>query len=96
MEKANYYSKLEEIVGVVVNEEYPELSVTVSESTKLLEEYPIDSIFGLHILSLIEEEFGIIIDDEDLSLDLLSDMEQLRVYIETRMNWPNEAGKTFW
>ena len=76
MEKANYYSKLEEIVGVVVNEEYPELSVTVSESTKLLEEYPIDSIFGIHILSLIE----------DLSLYLLSDMEHLRLYIETRMN----------
>lgn len=85
MEKTSFYNKLEDVVKTVINDEYPEMPITVSENTKLMEEYPVDSIFGIQILSLIEETFGIVIDDEDLSLGLLSDMEGLRKYIETRM-----------
>lgn len=85
MEKANFYNKLEGVIRTVINDEYPEMPITVTEKTKLLEEYPVDSIFGIQILSLIEEEFGIVIDDEDLSLELLRDMESLREYIEARI-----------
>lgn len=85
MEKTSFYNQLEGVIKTVINDEYPEMPITVTENTKLLEEYPVDSIFGIQILSLIEEEFNIVIDDEDLSLNLFEDLEKLRAYIEARM-----------
>lgn len=85
MKKEEFFEKLTNVLVSVINEEYPDINISVNENTKLLEEYPIDSIFGIEVLSLIEEEFNISIDDEDLNLKLLVDIEKLYKYVSARI-----------
>ena len=51
----------------------------------LIQELGIDSITSLEILIWVEEEFKIVIDDEDLSSKLIDSLETLWNYVNTRL-----------
>ena len=78
----NILNKLEKIIEEVISNDWEGGKVTLTNETKILEEYGIDSIYAIQILSMIEEEFGIIIDDEDLQLSMLKDTSTIVDYIE--------------
>ena len=44
-----------------------------------------DSINVLELISLIEEEFGITVRDEDMSVELLGTIDSLAAYVRGRM-----------
>ena len=82
----NILNKLEKIIEEVISNDWEVGKVTLTNETKILEEYGIDSIYAIQILSMIEEEFGIIIDDEDLQLSMLKDTSTIVDYIEKKKN----------
>ena len=82
----NILNKLEKIIEEVISNDWEGGKVTLTNETKRLEEYGIDSIYAIQILSMIEEEFGIIIDDEDLQLSMLKDTSTIVDYIEKKKN----------
>jgi acyl carrier protein len=45
----------------------------------------IDSISGLELLIWVENEFDIQIDDEDLSVELVDNLETLAAYVDRRL-----------
>ncbi|MEV1156004.1 acyl carrier protein [Micromonospora chokoriensis] len=51
----------------------------------LREELPIDSVAGLELLIWVENEFGIEISDEDLSVQLVDSLDVLGAYVEDRL-----------
>jgi acyl carrier protein len=44
-----------------------------------------DSINVLELISLIEEEFGIVVRDEDMNIELLGNIGSLAAYVRTQM-----------
>jgi acyl carrier protein len=54
----------------------------------LVEELGLDSINTLEYLIWVESEFGIQIADEDLSVDLINDLNTLATYVEARAGVP--------
>jgi acyl carrier protein len=54
------------------------------QDKNLVEVLPLNSIDALEVLIRVEGEFGIQIDDEDLSVDLVSSLPKLKEYIESR------------
>lgn len=82
----NILNKLEKIIEEVISNDWEGGKVTLTNETKILEEYGIDSIYAIQILSMIEEEFGIIIDDDDLQLSMLKDTSTIVDYIEKKKN----------
>ena len=82
----NILNKLEKIIEEVISNDWEGGKVTLTNETKILEEYGIDSIYAIQILSMIEEEFGIIIDDENLQLSMLKDTSTIVDYIEKKKN----------
>ncbi|GII66830.1 hypothetical protein Skr01_69150 [Sphaerisporangium krabiense] len=53
--------------------------------TDLVQELGLDSINTLEYLIWVESEFGIQIADEDLSVDLINDLNTLASYVEARV-----------
>jgi acyl carrier protein len=51
----------------------------------LREALDIDSVSGLEFLIWVENEFGIQIDDEDLSVQLVDSLNTLAAYVEARV-----------
>lgn len=51
----------------------------------LRSELGIDSITGLELLIWVEQEFGIQIDDDDLSVELVDSLDTLAAYVEGRL-----------
>lgn len=45
----------------------------------------LDSVNLLELIVLIEEEFGVTVEDEDLSLDLIRNIGSLGAYVKERM-----------
>lgn len=68
------------IVGVLDNV----CRVEDIEGTNLITELGINSIDAMEILVLVEEEFEIRIEDEDLNADLLQSIDSLTDYITAR------------
>lgn len=60
--------------------------------TNLVEELGLDSINTLEYLIWVESEFGIQIADEDLSVDLINDLNTLASYVEARATVPATDG----
>jgi len=54
------------------------------QDKNLVEVLPLNSIDALEVLIRVEGEFGIQIDDEDLSIDLVNSLAKLKEYIESR------------
>ncbi|MEU6021897.1 acyl carrier protein [Micromonospora sp. NPDC047134] len=59
----------------------------------LREALDIDSVSGLEFLIWVENEFGIQIDDEDLSVALVDSLDTLATYVEGRMAATDDAGQ---
>ncbi|MFE0530362.1 acyl carrier protein [Micromonospora sp. SD19] len=53
--------------------------------TDLRQELDIDSIAALEFLIWVENEFGIQIDDEDLSVVLVDSLDTLAAYVDARL-----------
>jgi acyl carrier protein len=53
--------------------------------TNLRHELSIDSIAGLELLIWVENEFGIQIDDDDLSVALVDSLDTLAAYVDSRL-----------
>jgi acyl carrier protein len=53
----------------------------------------IDSVSGLEFLIWVENEFGIQIDDEDLSVQLVDSLDTLATYVEARVPAADGAGQ---
>jgi acyl carrier protein len=53
--------------------------------TNLVQELGLDSINTLEYLIWVESEFGIQIADEDLSVDLIDDLNNLASYVEAQV-----------
>ncbi|NHV28511.1 acyl carrier protein [Burkholderia sp. D-99] len=51
----------------------------------LIETLGLNSVDALEVLIRVEGEFGIQIDDEDLSIDLVSSVDTLEQYIRNRL-----------
>ena len=52
----------------------------------MIEELSISSVDSLEILVWVENEFGIMIDDSDLSQDLIMSLERLKAYIKEKLS----------
>jgi len=57
----------------------------------LTAELGLDSINSLEVLIWVENEFGIQIDDEDLSVALIDSMDVLAAYVENKLLAKNAA-----
>lgn len=57
---------------------------SIDEHTNLIEEVGLNSIVGIEILVRIENEFDIEIDDDDLSVELLTSLDTIAAYIESK------------
>ncbi|HWT73252.1 MAG TPA: acyl carrier protein [Mobilitalea sp.] len=57
----------------------------VSEDVNLVDEIGINSIIGIEILVRTESFFDICIDDEDLELELISNIATLADYVEKKL-----------
>ena len=74
-------NKIKEIIEkYLIEEEY-----TIDPVTNL-EALAINSIDALELLILIEQEFHIEIQDEDLNMELLSDLKYLSKYVLDRVS----------
>ncbi|OJU09429.1 MAG: hypothetical protein BGN88_09870 [Clostridiales bacterium 43-6] len=59
---------------------------TIEEETKLFQAFTIDSLIAIEILVSMEEIFNIVIEDDDLSLELLETPKTLINYIDNKLN----------
>lgn len=57
-------------------------------------ELGLDSINSLEFLIWVEDEFGIHIDDEDLSVTLVDSLDTLAAYVEARLVVAGAAAET--
>jgi acyl carrier protein len=53
--------------------------------TDMRQQLDIDSLAGLELLIWVENEFGIQIDDEDLSVALVDSLDTLAEYVDSRL-----------
>lgn len=77
--------KVRKVVSNVMNNKVPAENI-VGEN--MIEELGITSIDALEILVNIENEFGIMVDDDDLSQDLIVSIKNLITYIEKKQSEP--------
>lgn len=56
--------------------------------TNLRDAVGIDSVMGLEFLIWVENEFGIQIQDEDLSVQLVDSLDELAAYVRARIAAP--------
>jgi acyl carrier protein len=83
MNRKEAYSKIMEIMKEALKERIDPGGI--NEHTNLINEIGLNSLEGLEILVRIENEFQIEIDDEDLSIDLMSTISNLMDYVEERL-----------
>lgn len=75
----NVLERVKNIIGEILKVE------SIVEKTNLIEEYSIDSLQAIEILVMIENEFEISIDDEDLNMRLLESPKVLCEYVEKKL-----------
>lgn len=63
-----------------------EIEGKIYKDTALMSDFAIDSVIAIEILVSMEEIFGITINDDDLSLELLESPLVLSKYIEELIN----------
>lgn len=62
-----------------------DLNATIHPETKLIESFPLDSLNSIEILVLLETEFSITIDDDDLNIGLLETPDKICTYITSKL-----------
>lgn len=83
MKREELYRKLKKIIETSLRNK---VSLEgVKEDINLIDAYSIDSIVGIEILVRIENEFGITVDDEDLSLELMQTLAVLADYVDSKI-----------
>lgn len=83
MQREEIYEKLKNLIKTTFRDEVNLDSIT--PETDLIEEIGVNSIVGIEILVRSEGEFGISIEDEDLSIDLIKTLSTFADYIEKRL-----------
>jgi acyl carrier protein len=83
MKREEIYEVLKGLIKTTFRDEVSLDNVT--PDTDLVEEIGINSIVGLEVLVRSESEFGITIEDEDLSIELMRTLSTLADYIEKKM-----------
>jgi acyl carrier protein len=61
--------------------------------TDMRQQLDIDSLAGLELLIWVENEFGIQIDDEDLTVALVDSLDTLAEYVDSRLATTTAAGR---
>jgi acyl carrier protein len=80
MERMQIESKLCHIIAQVLGKDMtPE---KIPRGPGLLEQLYIDSLMALQIIVLIEQQFGIVIEDDDFVLEMLDALDRTVAYIE--------------
>ena len=51
----------------------------------LVDQFGIDSIVALELVTRVEEEFDIVVDDDDISLELVDSFETLAAYVRVKL-----------
>ena len=57
----------------------------ITDETNLLEDLSFDSVLVVSMIVEIESEFGIVLDDEDLELDILTNIGPLEKMISSKV-----------
>jgi len=77
------------VVGMVkeflVKEEYLEANESVEPDESLLERGLIDSVGIMKLVPLLEEKFGIEIDDDDLMPENFDSLEAIEQYVNSKV-----------
>ncbi|WP_020405403.1 acyl carrier protein [Hahella ganghwensis] len=76
----------EKLCSVISNVTNKQINLTELADKNLNSELGLTSVDALELLIRIEGEFGITIDDSDLSLELLSDFQTLEKYVSSKLN----------
>ncbi|MCA1028641.1 phosphopantetheine-binding protein [Cytobacillus kochii] len=84
MNKENLYTQLKSLL-IAMLELDEEKAKEINEKTKLIDNLGMSSVEALEFLVLIEKEYSIIIEDEDLDSDLFKDIKTLGEYLEKRL-----------
>lgn len=75
----------ERLVKVISSTLHREVTLEQVQGVNLIETLGLSSIDALEILVGVEGEFGIEIQDEDLSINLISSFAALQDYVQTRL-----------
>lgn len=81
MEKVTIIKKLKDIMGNVLGKELGDFPT----DKDLISNLGISSIDALQIFVIIEREFSISINDEDLGIELIKDIDHLSNYILSKV-----------
>lgn len=63
--------------------------ISVDDDDNIIDELSINSIYAIGIFLMVEDEFHIQIDDEDLGVELISSINNLSSYIEKKKSGDN-------
>lgn len=77
----NTAERLLNILSTVTNRE---ITLDQVQDKNMVEQLGLNSIDALEVLIRVEGEFGIQIDDDDLSIDLVQSIAKLAEYVESK------------
>lgn len=76
--------KVKEIIGNVL--ENKDIIDNIGDHTNLIEELGFDSLQTINFILMLEDEFDIEIDFEEIEFDMFLDFEKLIQYLENKIN----------
>jgi len=79
------------LIKLLTETSQKDIDVISVKEKNLIEELNLSSVDALEILIKVEGEFDIMIDDSDLSLDMLSSFSNLENYITGKLGQPISA-----
>lgn len=88
MTREEMYERLKKVINITFKGEADLGKVT--EDTNLNEELSITSVMNIEILVRLENEFGIEVDDDLLSMDLTKNLSVLAGFVEEQMRLQNK------
>lgn len=74
-----------EIKNIIIDVLDIDLTPDKLQDENLIEVYGLNSVDALEILMHVEKHFGVEIDEDDLSAELINSTQKLASYIETRL-----------
>ena len=79
--------KISNLIMDFIYKNFPRASIkNVGLHNRLLEERIVDSLGFLEIITFLENTFGIIVNDEDVSLEKFATISTISDYVENSMN----------
>lgn len=78
--RQDYFEKMRLIFGEVLGREIT--NDEMSDGENLVGKFSIDSLMGLQLIIKIEQEFEVIIEDDELAIALVDSGSKLQQYIE--------------